>query len=172
MKNNKYFKGFTLLELLIVIAIIGILAGIIFASVSSARAAGRDTKKITEMKSMINAINIFYNTNGYYPQTSTSLVPIYIPELPDNVYYIGLNGAAPQCGSYHIGVTLEKNNVVLNNDKDFSSTNTGVLALVPPGNLCGNITGFNADSIRGDDIQSCKGTVVEPAGGKCYDLVP
>lgn len=168
MKNNKYSKGFTLLELLIVIAIIGILAGIIFASVSSARAGGRDTKKITEVRSMVNAINIFYNTNGYYPQTAAALFPTYIPELPDNVYYIGLNGTASQCGSYHIGTTLEKNNVVLNTDKDFTSTSVGV----SPGNLCGNTTGFLADSIRGDDTQSCKGVAIEPAGGKCYDLVP
>ncbi len=170
MKKYKNFKGFTLLELLIVIAIIGIIASVIFASVSSARAGGRDTKKITELKSVVNALNLYFSANGYYPQTAATLSPTYIPSLPTGVYYIGLGGSGGQCSSYHIGTSLEKNNNVLQTDRDLTSTNTGLIGTGL--NLCDNLNGLNSDSIRGDDTQSCKGTAIEPAGGKCYDLVP
>ena len=49
MKNRKYSKGFTLVELLIVIAIIGVLAGLIYPALSGAM--GESNK----MKSMNNA---------------------------------------------------------------------------------------------------------------------
>ncbi len=42
MNKKKYDKGFTLLELLIVIAVIGILTAIVVASLSSSRAKGAD----------------------------------------------------------------------------------------------------------------------------------
>ncbi|QQR76318.1 prepilin-type N-terminal cleavage/methylation domain-containing protein [Candidatus Nomurabacteria bacterium] len=171
MKKDKYTKGFTLLELLIVIVIIGLLSAIIMGALNSARANSRDSKDITELKSVVNALNLYFSTNGYYPAVATSLVPTYIPVMPSNIYYTGLSGSAGQCASYHVGVSLEKNNVVLNTDRDLLSTTAG---LVGTGytNLCGNTNGLNASSIRGDDAQSCKGTVVEPAGGKCFDLVP
>lgn len=171
MKNNKkYSKGFTLLELLVVISIIGVLTVILFASISSARAKGRDAQDITELKSVVNALNLYYSANGYYPSVASTLAPTYIPIIPTDIYYTGLNGPVGVCASYHIGVSLEKNNVVLNTDRDLTSTTLGFAGTGY--SLCGGINGLNASSIRGDDTQSCKGTVIEPAGGKCFDLVP
>lgn len=173
MKKDKYTKGFTLLELLIVIVIIGLLSAIIMGALNSARASSRDSKDITELKSVVNALNLYFSANGYYPAVASTLTtPVaYIPSIPAGIYYTGLSGSGGQCASYHVGVSLEKNNVVLNTDRDLLSTTAG---LVGTGytNLCGNTNGLNASSIRGDDAQSCRGTAVEPAGGKCFDLVP
>src|SRR3989338_9110765 len=67
MNQNKYKKGFTLLELLVDIAIIGIMSSIIIVPVSNARAKGRDAQRISDIKQIQLALELYYNTNGRYP---------------------------------------------------------------------------------------------------------
>jgi prepilin-type N-terminal cleavage/methylation domain-containing protein len=60
-------RGFTLVEILVVIAIIGILASIIMASLSTARAKGRDAKRLSDIKQIQLALELFYDACGNYP---------------------------------------------------------------------------------------------------------
>ncbi len=56
--HKKFTKGFTLIELLVVIAIIGILASIVLVSLNSARAKGRDAKRVSELQQMARVVAI------------------------------------------------------------------------------------------------------------------
>ena len=66
-KNKFQQGGFTLIELLIVIAIIGILSSIVLVSLNSARGKARDAKRVSELKQIQKAIEMYYNDYGYYP---------------------------------------------------------------------------------------------------------
>lgn len=68
LKNNrKFLDGFTLVELLVVIAVLGILVTIGLTSFTSAQARGRDTKRKSDLKQISNALEIYYNDYGTYP---------------------------------------------------------------------------------------------------------
>ena len=60
-------RGFTLVELLVVISIIALLSTIAIVSLGSARAKARDTARIADMKQLATALEQYYADNGGYP---------------------------------------------------------------------------------------------------------
>jgi len=64
-------KGFTLVELLIVIIIIGILAGMMMLSTGGATAKAEATKILAEMRNIKAAAIMYYADNGEWPVAAT-----------------------------------------------------------------------------------------------------
>ena len=62
-------RGFTLIELLVVIAIIGLLSSVVLASLNTARMKSRDARRIADLSQIRTALELYYDTNGYYPQS-------------------------------------------------------------------------------------------------------
>jgi len=66
MLNRTKKKGFTLIELLVVIAIIGLLTTLALLALDSARKSSRDAKRITDVKQMQTALELYFNdVDGY-----------------------------------------------------------------------------------------------------------
>ena len=65
LKNRK--NGFTLVELVVVIAILGILAGIAIPRFMEATKAGRGAKIVADMRTIESAVNVYYASHGAYP---------------------------------------------------------------------------------------------------------
>ncbi len=94
-------KGFTLVELLVSIAIIGLLSTVVFASYSQAQKKARIARRVSDLKQVQTALAYYYAVNKSYPNTSwewrstcsswgsyapnnviPGLVPNYIANIP------------------------------------------------------------------------------------------
>ncbi len=69
MKNK---KGFTLIEILVVVFIIGLLASIIIVSVNEARKKARDSRRVADLFEVRNAVEMYFNANSHYPITGVT----------------------------------------------------------------------------------------------------
>ncbi len=69
MKININISGFTLVELIVVISIIGILASIVYANFGSARGAARDYVRAAAVKELQLAIELYRAQFGVYPSS-------------------------------------------------------------------------------------------------------
>lgn len=89
---RRTYAGFTLVEILISVAIIAILAGIVFASLSRVRDKGDDSKRVADVQQIELALKVYRSTNGEYPETEENgslkaldvLAPTYISEVPND----------------------------------------------------------------------------------------
>ena len=151
-KNTK--KGFTLIELLVVIAIIGILSSVVLASLNSARLKARDAKRVSDVKQLQLALEMYYDDNSAYPTALTVanlVTPGYISTIPTDpsgqtayTYAALIVGSGTACSDYHIGATLESaTNAVLNGDADSSG---GTICTGSAAEFDGSGTESNGDS--------------------------
>jgi prepilin-type N-terminal cleavage/methylation domain-containing protein len=112
--------GFTLIELLVVIAIISFLSTIIMTGVSVARQKSRDTLRISNMKTIRTALELYYNDFNGYPSTGggyqsecvywggytadqviPGLAPVYINRVPSDPFMrISEGGIGNNCYIY------------------------------------------------------------------------
>jgi len=117
-------KGFTLIELLVVIAIIGLLSTLAVVALNNAREKARDARRVSDVKQIQTALELFYNDENGYPDGATAGETVaagtaiigtvstvtYMSSVPTNplpggityVYAMQSSGA-----SYTIGYSLE-----------------------------------------------------------------
>jgi general secretion pathway protein G len=88
---NKQHKGFTIVELLVVIVIIGILAAITIVSYSGITQRANYAREQSDMKNINDLVQMYYAENGQYPSTggsdqwwgwaqNTPFIPGIVPE--------------------------------------------------------------------------------------------
>jgi len=171
---SKQKRGFTLVELLVVIAIIGILSSIVLANLNGSRQAARDVKRISDVKQLQLALELYFDANsGKYPGQLSDLLGTYIGSIPTppggvsgaaaNYVYVPLkvgNGVGT-CNGYHLGAALEQStNSVLTNDAD---ENGGTVGSSCSGSAVTASSDFNGAGALCD---------TNGGGDSCYDVTP
>ena len=90
MKNNR--KAFTLVEILIVVAIIALLAAIAIPNLLRAKVNSNQSAAQATLKAIANALETYAISNGVYPTQTTSLIGAAPPYLNKDYFSAPSNG--------------------------------------------------------------------------------
>lgn len=71
---RKLKNGFSLIELLVVISIIGVLSAILMMNFVGTRERSRDSQKIQDLNSLKSALRMYYNDNQAYPESKSVIL--------------------------------------------------------------------------------------------------
>ncbi|RJR30417.1 type II secretion system protein [Candidatus Microgenomates bacterium] len=72
----KKIRGFTLVELIIVMAVIGVLGSLVIIKLVGSEASARDTKRKSDLRQYQNALEVYANDNGgLYPLRASAVNP-------------------------------------------------------------------------------------------------
>jgi len=111
-------RGFTLIEVLIVVSIIGLLTSATLIGLGSFRGAGRDARRLSDLRQIQNGLELYYAKYGNYPASAgwegeLTTGGIGIPSIPkdpstNDSYTYSSDGCTT--GSYILGAKLEEKN--------------------------------------------------------------
>lgn len=97
IQKIKEKSGFTFVEIMVVVAIIGALAALVTNAVQYVRVSGRDAKRVSDINQIRSALNLYYSKYSQYP---TEITPgqqfavngnIYLETVPSNPLPYGDN---------------------------------------------------------------------------------
>ncbi len=88
IQNSKLIKGFTLVELLIVIVIIGVLSAILMANFVGVRQRARDAQRKSDLRQIQSALELYRADVGEYPSALPGGSGIYWANCPTSGPFI------------------------------------------------------------------------------------
>lgn len=160
---NAQRKGFTLIELLVVIAIIALLSTLAIVALNSARQKSRDAKRISDIKQVQTALELYHADHAAYPTQDPLVVmgsggagamldaaglhaaaaasqPVYMGQIPSDpqntapLQYTYLC-TGPTCQTYNLRFELEADTGALRDTASDADTRPSCTA-TPDGITC------------------------------------
>jgi len=151
-------RGFTLVELLVTISVIGILSSIVYANLGGTSGTGHDAKRKSDLRNMQSAIEQYKNKKGVYPSEGcvvgsdgfsgendclayiSGLAPEFISVLPHdpkrltNVGYAYTTNSAGTVYKLMAVGTVESETVT--SDSEFKSCDTSGICTTSGSGVC------------------------------------
>jgi prepilin-type N-terminal cleavage/methylation domain-containing protein len=179
---RKYRRSaFTLVELLAVIAIIAILATLSYVYFANMLQKGRDSKRITEISQIQNALLLYYRDEGSYPDsldfggalvgsTSSTTYMAIVPQnptprndgnCPDEEFVYATSTSANGRSEYSLGFCLAEKSADLNPGCSLASPSGIISTPCLPGNMLLWLDASDGATLYAD--QSC-GTIIPVDG--------
>lgn len=159
--NKKKKTGFTMIEILVVLAIVGAVSTAVVVGFNGSQGRARDAQRKTDLSQIRSAFEEYFNDNNCYPPAdildncnSQDMSP-YIGKIPCDpiskqpYYYEPL---ANQCGGYRVYTLLEKTD-------DPAITTVGC----HPTLGCGNGSGYNYGIAEGATVYNPDGIAPIPS---------
>ena len=72
LPKTSFNKGFTLIEMMVVVAIIGILSSIIVLSLTGAKGKARDARRVSDLGQLQLALELYFDRCNMYPQPDSA----------------------------------------------------------------------------------------------------
>lgn len=113
-------RGFTLIEVLIVVAIIGILASVAIVGLGPIQRRGRDSRRISDLRNIQNGLELYFNRCGFYPSVADcgGATPAY-----SDVDFAGMKSAIQ--GTASLGVRVIPNDPLPASTYGYKSASPG-----------------------------------------------
>ncbi len=96
-------KGFTIIELLIVIGIVGLLSAVVLSGLSTFRAQGRDARRISDLRLVQEYLDSYFAKCGYYPGSANG-GPNHVAGTPTACGLASDPGSGPTWGNLNIAL--------------------------------------------------------------------
>lgn len=116
-------KGFTLIELLVVIGIIGILSTLALLSLGNARQKARDAKRLSDIRQVQTALELYYGDANKYPVQGSTASPIILGSASGYTLSSGAGFAADGSESAKLFMGQVPNDPVDDQYYEYHSTN-------------------------------------------------
>ncbi len=137
LKNK---KGFTIVELLIVIVVIGILATLVIVTFTGIQQKGRNSQRQTDINAVDSHVESFYAQHGFYPTLADLQSSTFVSK-----WLKGLDPEALRDPKQASGQTIKATSS--SSEYSYVASNTG-------GTGCTNTTATTFDATSGDPIDN------------------
>ena len=159
-------RGFTLIEMLVVIAIITLLTGIIMTSLTGSKSKARDAKRISDIGNIQLALELFFDRCKQYPSTISGTLTSIVNGCPTGISlgsFISVIPTQPNSTSASYDYRILTTNSVVTDYvlhvglESYNAVVKDALASLPNGTGWTNVSGSSTFTCSNNSTDYCIG---------------
>lgn len=125
LMQRRHSSGFTLIEILVVVSIIGLMSSLVMSSLENARAKARDVRRLADLREVRTALEAYRTENGAYPIATAWRGTCATFNAGGTITNSGPTGWVPDIAPKHIPVLPVESKPTDNNCYLYRTTTNG-----------------------------------------------